>query len=320
MSQSLPEDSSVPAAARRSDPMAEVVALLKPMPSISKLVEAGGRWQVDRRDMSSPYYCALLEGTCVLKIAGREPLRLIAGDFVLVPAIFAFTMQSLDPPVPGAPRLPLETAPGRFRLGDPDGPVDVRALVGHCEVGAPDKDLLLSLLPEVLHIRDEGRIAVLGRMIHEELRADRPARDMLLERLLEVLLIEALRARAGSDFPPGLLRGLADPRLAAALQRIHANGPGALTVAELASAAGMSRSAFFDRFRHEVGQAPMVYVSTWKMARAKSMLAGGRLTIAQIAERVGYGSASAFGLAFSRQVGMPPGAFARHRGERSAPG
>jgi transcriptional regulator GlxA family with amidase domain len=150
-------------------------------------------------------------------------------------------------------------------------------------------------------------------LIHDETRADRPARTMILDRLLEVLMIEALRSSAGHDLPPGLLCGLSDPRLAAALQRIHTATDGALSVAGLARAAGLSRSAFFERFRSALGCTPMEYARTWRMAIARDLLMRGELTNAEIAHRVGYGSASAFAMAFVRHEGTSPGVFAeRH--------
>ena len=303
-----------------SDPLGEVVALLKPAPSISKLVEAGGRWMVERRDMRSPFYCAVVEGNCLLTIEGRAPMRLTAGDFVLLPEVDAFTMSSTSPSPPGAPRRPLETGPGTFRLGGKDEPVEMRALVGHCRFEAPDRELLVSLLPEVIHVSGQDRLTGLVRMIHEETRAERLARSMVLERLLEVLLIEALRTAPQVASPPGLLRGLADPHLATALRQIHAGAAGLLSVTELARIAAMSRSAFFDRFRRELGAAPMEYVTAWRMALAKEMLLRGGLTNVEIALRIGYGSASAFGMAFSRHVGISPGTFAeKQRGGQPAP-
>ncbi|EJC83250.1 DNA-binding domain-containing protein, AraC-type [Rhizobium leguminosarum bv. trifolii WSM2297] len=293
-----------------ADPIAEVVALLKPSPSISKLVTGGGRWLVERKELGSPFYCAVVDGHCLMTITGREPMRLTAGDFVLVPEIFSFTMSSLQPPPRGVTAKRLETSPGAFRLGDPDVPAEIVAMVGHCAFGSDDKALLVSLLPEVIHIRGEERLTLLVRMINDETRADRTARDMVLRRLLEVLLIEALRLAGGAVVPPGLLRGMADPLLAPALRRIHEDPGRGMTVEALAQAAAMSRSTFFERFRREVGVAPMEYATGWRMALAKELLRKDVAT-AEIAQRVGYGSASAFSVAFTRHVGKPPGAYSR---------
>lgn len=293
-----------------TDPVAEVVSMLKPSPSISKMVTGGGRWRVERAELGSPFYCAVVEGRCLMTIAGREPVVLTAGDFVLVPKIFSFTMSSMEPPPRStlAPRL--ETSPGVFRLGDPEAPAEIRALVGHCTFGSDDKALLVSLLPEVIHVHGEERLMALVRMINEETRADRVAREMVLHRLLEVLFIDALRSAAIAKAPPGLLRGMADPLLAPTLRGIHADPGRSMTVETLAREAAMSRSTFFDRFRKEVGVAPMEYATAWRMALAKELIRED-VAMAEIAQRVGYRSTSAFSVAFNRHVGMPPGAFSR---------
>lgn len=294
-----------------ADPLSSVVTLLKPAVSISKMVEAGGTWLVERHDMASPFYCAMVEGRCRLQVSGRDPVTLVAGDFVLIPHLQGFTMSSEGVPPPHVPRLPLETGPGRFRLGPSAAAADVRALVGHCRFDTPASDLLVSLLPEMIHISGQDRLTALVPVIHEETRAERPGREMILERLLEVLLIEALRSGPAAALPPGLLRGLSDPQLASALRRIHTAEGDSLSVSALAREAGMSRSGFFERFRKQVGRAPMEYATDWRMAVAKTLLQQGRLSNAEIALRVGYGSASAFGMAFLRHVGLSPGAFAR---------
>lgn len=229
-----------------ADPVAEVVSLLKPSPSISKLVTGGGQWLVERTVLGSPFYCAVVEGRCMMTIAGREPMVLTAGDFVLVPKIFSFTMSSVEPPSGGAPAQRLETSPGVFRLGDPDAPTDIKALVGHCAFGSDDKALLVSLLPEVIHVHGEERLLALVRMINEEMRADRAAREMVLHRLLEVLFIDALRSAATANAPPGLLRGMADPLLAPTLRR---NSPGPGPQHDGGIACSRSRDVSFDLLR-----------------------------------------------------------------------
>jgi len=147
--------------------------------------------------------------------------------------------------------------------------------------------------------------------VGEESRARRPAREVILARLLEVLLIEALRSAAGTATSPGLLRGLADERLALAIRRMHENPTRSWTVAQLAKESALSRSAFFARFNRAVGVAPMEYLLAWRMALAKNLLRRKESGIAEIAERVGYSSASAFSVAFNRHVGLPPTRYAR---------
>ncbi len=162
--------------------------------------------------------------------------------------------------------------------------------------------------------------AVLARLVADEARANRPGREVVLERLLEVLLIEALRASSGTTAPPGLLRGLGDARHAIALRTMHADPARVWTVAQLARAAGLSRSASFAQFERELGQSPMAYLTGWRMSLAKDLLCRGRSSIAEVAARLGYRSASAFSTAFCREVGMPPMQYARKgRSEGTSP-
>ena len=137
----------------------------------------------------------------------------------------------------------------------------------------------------------------------------RPARELVLARLLELLLIKALRSTTQTMTSPGLLRGLADPRLAGAIRRMHERPGHAWTVAELAKEAALSRSTFFDRFRRAVGTAPMAYLLIWRMALAQNLLRHRQGGIAEVATRVGYSSSSTFSVAFARHVGVPPGQY-----------
>ena len=296
-----------------SDPLTQVVGLLQPNASFSKLVIAAGAWTVRRSDGGRPFYCAVLDGSCRLSVAGQEPITLVTGDFVLVPAAYNFTTSSLDPPPIGVEPERIETSPGVFRLGSAGEPPNAQMLVGHCAFGSDDADLLVSLLPQLVHVRGQGRLTTLVELVNEEWQSDRPGRDVVVARLLEVLLIEALRSTAGPAAPPGLLRGLADHRLAVALRQMHDRPRQAWTVVELAREAALSRSTFFERFRREVGVTPMEYLLSWRMALAKDLLRRERAGVAQVAERVGYSSASTFSTAFARHVGMPPILYAREQ-------
>jgi AraC-like DNA-binding protein len=171
----------------------------------------------------------------------------------------------------------------------------------------------------MLHIRrDEAsgaRLARLVELIGDEALADRPGRETILERLAEVLLVEALRFRLSTTAPQerGLLAGLADPALARPLRGIHVDLARRWTVAELARSAGMSRAVFAERFAHKVGMPPMQYLLEWRMAIARGLLGQDHLSLAEVARRVGYRSTSAFSTAFTRLTGHPPSEFARSR-------
>ena len=299
------------------DPLAEVVSLLRPGTPFSKLVIASAPWAVRRTETGNPFYFVVLDGSCHLTVDGptqSDTITLNEGDFALIPASRGFATSSLDrqPPRDGeAVGTPIAPMPGGARVGDPGGTVDVRMLVGSCVFGSPDAALLVSLLPRWMHVRGERRLSTLVQMVGEEFRADRPARDIAMARLLEVLLIEALRSSDRAAASPGLVRALADPKVASALRRVHERPADPWTVLQLAREAGLSRSAFFERFSKTVGVAPMEYLTTWRMALAKQLLRQRESPISEIAERVGYSSVSTFGVAFTRHVGMPPGRYSK---------
>ena len=293
-----------------NDPLAEIVTLLQPAAALSKVVSGAGRWRLRRTDDRQPFYCVVLNGACRLAVAQREAFTLAQGDFVLIPAADDYTVSSLQPPPPDLHTEPVVLADGAVRLGAAEGIADVVMLVGHCSFGSPDAALLVSLLPEFVHVRGEARLATLVELVGGETRGGRPARDLVLARLLEVLLIEALRSTARFDTAPGLLRGLADPRLAAAIRRMHERPDHGWTVAELAGEAALSRSTFFERFRRAMGVAPMEYLLTWRMGLAQKLLRRRELGVAEVARRVGYSSASTFSVAFARHVGAPPSRYA----------
>lgn len=294
------------------DPLAQVVTLLQPGASFSKVVSGAGAWRVRRSVYGQPFYCAILDGGSRLSVAGEPAITLQAGDFVLIPAAYDFTMMSLQPLADGdADTHPVEVRPRDIRVGLQDIPPDVQLLVGHCTFGSPDAALLVSLLPQLIHVRGERRLATLVELVTEEARGQRPARDVILAHLLEVLFIEALRSTETEAAPAGLLRGLADERLAVAIRQMHEHPSQPWTVEQLAREAALSRSTFFERFKQALGMPPMAYLLTWRMALAKNLLRGRDGSIADIAQRIGYSSVSAFSVAFTRYTGLTPSRYSR---------
>jgi len=295
-----------------ADPLSEVIVLLQPRAVFSKRISGAGRWGVRYARFDQPSFCVVLEGSCRLAVDGEPAITLEAGDFVLLPATPGFTISGFQPVKPERIDPKLTMAPtGEVRHGTRGGRPDVRLLGGYFVFDSPDAALLVSLLPALVHVRGSDRLSVLVRLVGDESTEQRSGRELVLTRLVEVLLIEALRSTSGDDTPPGLLRGLTDPQLAPAIRQMHAHVARSWTVAELAKAAALSRSAFFDRFSRTVGLAPMEYLLAWRMAVARDLLRKRDANLAEVAERVGYASASTFSTAFSRHVGQPPSRYAR---------
>jgi len=294
------------------DPLSEIITLLRPRTVFSKGISGAGRWGVRYSNFDQPSFCTVLEGSCLLAVDGKPPLTLEAGDFVFMPATPGFTLSGFKPVTPEHIDPKVTPSPtGDIRHGTRGGPPDVRLLGGYFVFDSPDTALLVTLLPSLVHVRGVQRLSVLVQFLAEESRERKSGRDLVLARLVEVMLIEALRSTSNDDASAGLLRGLADRRLSVAMRQMHSDPSRSWTVEQLAKKAALSRSAFFDRFTRAVGLPPMEYLLAWRMAVAKDMLRRQEVGIAEVAERVGYGSASTFSTAFSRYVGQPPGRYAR---------
>jgi AraC-like DNA-binding protein len=212
---------------------------------------------------------------------------------------------------PGATCL----SPGEFRsrhAGDePSG--DRRASVFLCGAYRFSGDVgrgLLEALPPILALSaaaDDPLHDVIA-LLSRELAASAPGQQTVLDRLLDVLLVLAIRAcfERSAD-APRWYRASADQRLSPALSAMHEDAARSWTVPELAAVSGLSRAAFARSFQQALGQAPMQYLTDWRMTLARDHLRRGELTLAQIADRTGYASPYAFAAAFSRHHGRPPG-------------
>lgn len=298
------------------DPLSDVIALLRPTAAISKPITGRGRWGVRYAANDAPGFTIVLKGECWIAFGAHEPIRLRKGDFLLLPSTPAFSLSSA-PDIKGELRQPGE-AP--VRHGEQAGDAEFESIGGSFRIEPVNAPLLLALLPTFIHLpASEGRAGRLRRvigLIMDECASDEPGKEMIIQRTLEVLLIEALRwpGIAVDDGRAGLLNGMRDPGLARALGAMHADVRAHWTVAGLASIAGRSRSAFAARFGEMLGCGPIEYLARWRMALAKDALMSGAKTLDRIADEIGYESASSFSSAFRKRLGCAPGQFARSGG------
>jgi AraC-like DNA-binding protein len=138
-------------------------------------------------------------------------------------------------------------------------------------------------------------------------------------RLSEVLFVETIR-RYLSKLPPGTtgwLAGARDPEIGTALALLHRDPSHPWTLESLAKAAGISRSVIAARFQHYLGEAPITYLTRWRLQLAAQKMATSSHGIARIAADVGYRSEAAFNRAFKREFGLPPARF-RNRSKADA--
>ncbi|MDX3905602.1 MAG: AraC family transcriptional regulator [Pigmentiphaga sp.] len=301
------------------DPLSALVALIRPQTVFSKTVYAAGRWAVRPPRVGNAGFGVVLKGNCELRIDGGPLIELAAGDFILLPSSRDFVLASDCDIGDDEANLSACTTAEAF-FGDSSQMPDFALLGGSFRFSHADTPLLQQVLPAFVHISAANgsarRLAHTIDLLADEAQERRPGRDLVLERLVEVMLIEALRNGAdqpGTQFRPGLLAGLADPRINRALESFHADIAAAWTVASLAAQASLSRTAFSERFTRLVGVPPMTYVLEWRIAVAQDILLREHLPQEAVAAAVGYQSASAFSTAFRRKVGQAPGEYIRAR-------
>jgi AraC-like DNA-binding protein len=176
-------------------------------------------------------------------------------------------------------------------------------------------DGLLVALPSSVRLRPGSGTTLRGTMdlLAHEMLCDQPGQQALLDRLLDVALVQLLREHFNSHQTeaPGWFRASADPRIAAALQALHADPARQWTVGDLAAEAALSRSAFARRFTEQLGVAPLEYLTDWRMALARERLRDTNHGLAAIAQSLGYASEFSFAAAFKRQTGTAPGRWRR---------
>jgi AraC-like DNA-binding protein len=198
--------------------------------------------------------------------------------------------------------------------GDDDGPVTEVV----CGVFSLETDLRapwIGMLPPVVVSEaapgDEGWRPAVIRALREEARRPTDGGSIVVNRLLESLIADALRAELAKslgdvDAPE---RGIADARIGRALARLHEHPGQPWTVNSLAEVAVMSRSAFSERFRARVGRAPIRYLTELRLTRAARLLRSTDATVADVARSVGYGSEETLSRAFKARFGESPSAF-----------
>lgn len=266
-----------------------------------------GAWALDTSGSGRAAFHLVLDGSCWLHMPSLStPERLSGGDLVLFPRDAPHTIAS-DPdasgPVNQTASVPLEA----------QAPVPGTALIcGHFEFAAHGSNALLEALPDYVVFRapasgDESWPQRILERIFEEARTDQAARSVMIERLVDLLFIEAIRNYLASHpQSTGMFAALRDPQIRRALDAMHADVGRAWTVEDLAATAAMSRSAFASRFQAILGQSPVGYLTAWRMQIAFDWLQEGA-TVLDVALRCGYQTEAAFHRAFKRRTGLTPG-------------
>jgi AraC-like DNA-binding protein len=255
----------------------------------------------------------VLSGSCWLLPAGAVPLRLAAGDIVLLPREPGHALAD----DPGSPLSAFRIG-GRDRDDEPGAGAVTELLCGAYVLDRSRPHPLLADLPDIIHLpahvgrhpRLRAAVGLLGAEIAEPV----PGTSAGVSALLDLLLVYMLRAwfdDRSADSPTGWPAALADPAVSTALQAMHTEPGASWTVQRLAESAGLSRTVFAQRFTALVGRPPLAYLTWWRMTLAAKLLRETDAPLSTVARRCGYASEFAFAKAFKRELCVAPGAFRR---------
>ena len=293
------------------DPLSDVLSLLKPRSSVSAGFDAGGAWSIAFSGNVGIKCYAVASGQCWLAVDGvSDPVYLKAGDCFLLPGGRPFRIASdlALAPVDSADVFSQDRV-GRVVSWNGGGEL---FLVGsRFTLAGPHADMLLSMLPPIVHIQKKTEQAALRWSIErmmQELHEGAPGGYLMAQHLAHMMLVQALRVHMAKGVGGGVgwLFALADKQIGAAITALHANPAQRWTLQALAERACMSRSAFALKFKTTVGASPMEYLTRWRMLLAADRLAHSRESLSAIALSLGYESESAFGTAFKRVMGCSP--------------
>lgn len=276
-----------------------------------------GRQIVDRIFPGTDHliaYHAVTRGHCWIMVGDGEPVALGEGDFVMLPQgdphVVASAPSLRTRPNLGIYRRPADKPlPFAVQMGPP-GSASAEIVCGFLGCDSRPYNPLLGALPRLIKVRDEGngQLASFLRFAQVEAGTPQIGGEGVLALLSELMFVDVIRRYIGQlpEQHADWLAGLRDPFVGRALTALHREPARSWTVATLARAAGLSRSAFAERFSHFVGRSPMQYLAGWRMQLAANELRRSNDKLAVIANRAGYESEAAFSRAFKKAAGMAP--------------
>lgn len=330
------------------DTLSDVLRAVRLRSAVYYYVSCGGNWAAEApasREIAAAVmpgvehvieYHVVTQGECWAAVVGESPVRLRHGDIIMLPhgdphVVSSAPGMRADPGVRGYYEMkrderpfrvvyngarPPDVRPDAQDAGSPAGPDPATTLVcGFIGCDRRPFNPLLATLPRLLHLPSGGSTwsEQLARFAAAESGNRNPGSEALLERLSEMMFVDAVRRHADTlpEQAGGWLAGLRDRFVGRALALLHQAPAVAWNMDDLSRQVGLSRSALHERFVGIIGQPPMQYLAQWRMQIASRLLRDTQSSIASIAADVGYDSEAAFSRAFKRQAGVPPAAWRR---------
>ncbi|UVS80433.1 AraC family transcriptional regulator [Actinokineospora sp. UTMC 2448] len=282
-------------------------------------------WSLRIEDRAPLSLVTMVRGRAWITSAEGDPVAVEPGEIAIVRGPTPYTVaDEPDTPVqvtvgPGQVCTTVEGVDvGESRLlgvrtWGPDPGGSTVMLSGTYQLQREVGQRLIGALPPVLVRPVDAEDAALVSLLEAEVGKDKPGQELVLDRLLDLVLVSVLRAWLASPGTgsPGWYRAQHDPVVGEALRLLHADPAEAWTVATLAARCRVSRAALARRFTALVGEPPMNYLTSLRLALAADLLRETDATLGSAARQVGYGSAFALSSAFKRVRGMSPREYLR---------
>src|SRR5271170_7951991 len=305
------------------DPLSDVLSLLKPRSYRAGGFDAGGDLSVRFPEHDGIKCYAVVSGQCWLSVEGvPDPVRLRTGDCFLLPRGWPFRLAS-DLTLTPIDATTIFQAKPNGSVSSYNGGGECSIVGGHFILDGDHAEILLGMLPPIVHIRKESDKTALRwslDRIMQELRDPQPGGFLVLDHLVHMMLVQALRLHLAEGIEGGVgwLFALADRQMSAAIAAMHDDPAHRWSLQALAERAGMSRTTFALKFKATVGASPMDYLTRWRMLVAEDRLVNSSDPISVIALSLGYESESAFSTAFKRVMDCSPRQYSRGRNPASS--
>jgi len=311
------------------DTLTDVLDLTGVSGSVAARLVAAEPWGLRLDAVPGAAFHAVSAGTAWLTIDDGASVHLMPGDAALLPSGKQHSLAS-DPDVRLQP-FDHSSAEAALERGEAmiigEGAASAHILCASYRHDPLATIATFKLLPDVVHIRAAEAPHALRttlQLLGDELRQPAPGMRTVLNHVVDVMLIQILRAWiAGTDAArqaPSWLRGLSDPITRTALAELHDDPGRPWTMHDLARRVGVSRATLGRRFASEVGLTPGEYLTTWRMELAARRLRCSDDPVGAVAHSIGYTSEYAFNRAFARHHGMPPGRYRSTQRASTAPG
>lgn len=299
------------------DVLSEVLAVSGVRGTVGNRVDAGADWAWWFPKAPAAAFHAVTAGTMWVALPGEEPIQLMPGDVLLLPGGAAHALagdpESLERARAGVSDPYERTGAGTVSLGH--GPVRTHVLCAHYAHDPAVTTQVLETLPAVVHLRADhagGALDDTVRLLAREMAEPQLATNVVVDRLVDILLVQLLRVwlSSGQGAQDGCwLHVLGDPVVGTAVAKLHEDPARAWTTETLANEVSVSRATLARRFPELVGETPAAYLTRWRMDLAALRLRDTDDPLETVAQAVGYTSVHAFSRAFSRARGEAPGRF-----------